>query len=184
VLDVQGDKALLLTKDIIEKECPYNWPPADVTWETCSMRKYLNTEFLKKFSDEDRKRIVLTKNTNSGNLWHGTPGGNDTDDKVFLLSIEEDDRYFGNSEDYLNKKRSSHDVVTETHFLAENGGFLINAYDNARKCGDYYSWWLRSPGKNKSSAAYVEGEGKISVGGTLVNIGGGVKVRPALWLKL
>ena len=205
VLDVQGDKALLLMKNDGEEgeegycryhdvdtiyadnceedcdNCTEGCQHPEATWETCTLRQHLNTEFLGKFSDEERKRIIVTKNRNPDNLWYGTPGGGDTDDKVFLLSLEEADKYFGDSGDYINKKRSGYDFKTGTHNFAEDGDDLSNAYDDARNEGHFSSWWLRSPGSDKSQAASVYGP--ISVSGTFVNLAT-IVARPALWLKL
>jgi len=61
VLDVQGDKALMITKDVIEKR-PYNVQDTDVTWETCDLRKYLNGEFLQKFTEEERGKMFRNNN--------------------------------------------------------------------------------------------------------------------------
>jgi len=64
-----------------------------VTWETCSLRKYLNDEFYNQFSPEEKSRIRLTRLENSDNdVWH-TLGGNDTNDYVFLLSLDEAEKY-------------------------------------------------------------------------------------------
>jgi len=104
VLDVQDGNALIITEDVIE-ERPYNEENEGVTWRTCDLRKYLNNEFLRKFTKEQQGRIVEKKIPNPDNLWYGTKGGRDTRDKVFLLSLEEVDKYFGNSGDYLNKRR-------------------------------------------------------------------------------
>jgi len=52
VLDVQANKALILTEDIIEQRT-YNTQHTDITWETCALRKYLNGEFLQNFTQEE-----------------------------------------------------------------------------------------------------------------------------------
>ena len=90
VLDVQNDKALILSENIIEK-CKYNEEKTDVTWETCTLREYLNDEFLQKFTGEQQRRIVETRITNNDNLWYGynlwdgMKGGNDTTDKIWTI---------------------------------------------------------------------------------------------------
>jgi len=183
VLDVQNDKALLITEDIIEKRS-YNDAWTGVTWETCGLRKYLNGKFLQKFTKEDQRKIVETQISNPDNLWYGTPGGWNTFDKVFLLSLEEVDRYFGNSGDYQNKRRKGYEhgkwVTTN------NGWYLSNAHDGDRaaKFGNEACWWwLRSPGSIGSRAADVAGSGDVYIiGGDVIVASGGV--RPALWLNL
>ncbi|MGI6019576.1 MAG: DUF6273 domain-containing protein [Marvinbryantia sp.] len=60
-----------------------------VTWETCELRKWLNGEFLEKFSEEELDRMLVTEVKNTENPVYGTDAGGDTEDRVYLLSIEE-----------------------------------------------------------------------------------------------
>ena len=185
MLDVQGDRALVITKDIIEQR-PYNVESIEVTWEICTLRKYLNDEFLQKFPKEDQVRIAETKINNPDNLWYGTKGGNYTTDKVFLLSLEEADKYFGDSGDYMNKRRKNYNAYNGKIASSNNGQAFSNTNDSyriARYDNGVSYWWLRSPGKNDRNAAYVNAGGAVFVDGdnkTNDNAG----VRPALWLKL
>jgi len=176
VLDVQGGEALITTKNIIEKR-RYNEECTDVTWETCDLRKYLNSEFLREFTKEQQGQIAEKRIPNPDNLWYGTKGGSDTHDRIFLLSLEEADRYFGDSGDYLNRRREKH-----------SGHGFSNGHDSDRvanresaACG----WRLRSPGHASYYAAIVIDDGSVFVYGDDVSAtyhGGGV--RPALWLHL
>jgi len=184
VLDVQGSEALLITEEVIEQR-NYNEQYTDVTWETCDLRKYLNGEFLRKFTQEQQGRIVEKKIPNSKNRWYSTKGGNDTRDKIFLLSLEEVDKYFGDSGDYLNKRKKE---ITNAYFIVLSY-YLSNSYDSDR-VANYGSegacwWWLRSPGAASNSAAKVGEDGDVLVGGAMVNFDdNGCGVRPALWLKV
>jgi sarcosine oxidase gamma subunit len=91
VLDVQGDRALMITQDVVENR-PYHAILQDVTWETCHIRRYLNGDFLAKFKADEQKMIIETTIQNPNN--DNTMGGNPTADKIFLLSIQEAGRYF------------------------------------------------------------------------------------------
>jgi hypothetical protein len=181
VLDVQGGEALIITEDIVEK-LPYNTEDKDVTWESCTLRQYLNGGFLQKFSNEQRNRILETNNANPDNLWYGTKGGNNTRDRIFLLSLEEVDKYFGNSGDYGNKKRKNVSGV-----VAKAGYLMSNEHDTDRQTKNTENkawwWWLRSPGFLSDLAALVSGDGRVGVDVGVVNDGSG-GVRPALWLNL
>lgn len=65
-----------------------------VTWEDSSLREWLNHEFLKAtFSEKEQDKILLTDVPNEANETYGTDGGNDTQDKVFLLSVNEAKQY-------------------------------------------------------------------------------------------
>ena len=83
VLDVQNNKALILSEKIIEERA---YKRKDITWETCKLRRYLNGAFYNKFSSQDRARIAETRIT-TNNPWYKE--GNATNDKIFLLSIQE-----------------------------------------------------------------------------------------------
>jgi len=186
VLEVRDGKALLLAEKIIEANL-YNLYPTDVTWESCFLRDYLNGIFLQNFTHEEQERIVETSVNNPDNLWYGTPGGADTYDKVFLLSLEEVDRYFGDSGDYLTGKRK----LWHADGIEENdeGWAFSNAHDEDRAAIYGYGpswWWLRSPGSGSRSAAAVDIGGSVNVRGRDVDamhpdMGG---VRPALWLNV
>lgn len=63
---------------------------ADVTWETCTLRKWLNEDFLESgFSEEERDRILEQEIHAVDNEKYNVSGGNDTRDKVFLLSPQD-----------------------------------------------------------------------------------------------
>lgn len=154
VLDVQNNSALIITESIIERH-PYNVQYTDVTWEICDLRKYLNAEFLQKFSREDQAQIAETRVNNQNNQPYGTNGGNDTNDKIFLLSIEEAEKYF--------RSDSSRRAMNTD--------------------GASMWWWLRSPGNISYNAALVLRIGLVNVVGSHVNNDAG-GVRPVLWLNL
>lgn len=147
VLDVQNGKALLLSEKIIEQRAYHDpfasSPPLsdEITWETCTLRGYLNGKFYNSFSEEDKARIIETTIKNPDNLWYGTIGGNDTRDKIFLLSIEEADRYFGNSGDYLKKRRKNFGYNPRREefycFKDAGGAYITNKYDNDRVAEGY-----------------------------------------------
>jgi len=184
VLDVQGSEALIITEDVIEVR-PYNEEFTDVTWETCDLRKYLNSEFLRKFTKEQQGRIVEKRTANPNNMWYGTKGGSDTQDKVFLLSLEDVDKYFGDSGDYLNKRRKKYD---NGKWIADSDGYgFSNSHDDDRIAnyeGKACWWWLRSPGDIIGGAAFVSYVGYVLVNGDHVNDNDLYGVRPALWLKV
>lgn len=76
------------------RHTPYHQTQEAVTWEKCSLRKWLNSDFLTdNFSEAERKRILTVDVKNDDNSEYGTSGGNDTQDKVFLLSSSEVRQY-------------------------------------------------------------------------------------------
>lgn len=173
VLARDGDKALIISKYALD--CvQYNTKNTDITWETCSLRRWLNNDFYNKaFNTTDKQIIVSTKVTADKNPEYSTTyAGKDTMDKVFLLSIKEVDKYFkGNNNgkcaatDYALKKNSEH--ISEDYKVA------------GRPC---CWWWLRSPGNSGSNAAYVYYDGSVSNFGRYVNTTY-ARVRPCMWVR-
>ena len=69
VLEVSNNKALLITKDAIDCK-PYNNEWRDITWEECSLRQWLNNEFINHaFSKEEQNEIILTNISNPNNTY-------------------------------------------------------------------------------------------------------------------
>jgi hypothetical protein len=180
VLDVRDGKALLLSENILE-ERKYHHEYVSITWEQCDLRSYLNGEFLRTFAQEEQGRVATVSNINEDNQWlnlDNSSAGNDTKDKIYLLSITEVVKYFGDS-GQLEKNSSDDDPNL----------FISDQYNDARKVKygeDWSWWWLRSPGGSSYGAAVVSIEGDIwlgSLAGFYVH-SDGVGVRPALWLNL
>ena len=174
VLEQRDNRLLLLSERILEEK-DYHSRDVAVSWGNSTMRDYLKGKFYNRFSNQDKERIYTGANINKNNQWFNTPGGNDTIDHVFLLSLEELVKYFGD-ENNLNGKDYKGDESWD--FYGDNGDKRI-AY-NLKGTASW--WWLRSPGYDSDHAAGVDGGGRISVGGNFVSAEGGV--RPALWLNL
>lgn len=197
VLDTEDDHALLITEYVIEDRRQYNKEFVNTTWETSYLRTYLNGKFLQTFSKEEQEDILETQISTLGNVWYDIDGGNDTQDKIFVLSLEEADRYFGDSGDYLNSRIKVRVENGEYIDLTEKNkdtyysytDFFSNAYDSERVAADprdpigwARGWWLRSPGNSDDSATFITSDGSAIVSGCAVyNYCG---VRPAIWLKL
>lgn len=166
VMKNEGNQVLLLSKYVLDAK-PYNEEFEEVTWETSDIRKWLNNEFYTTaFNKAEKAKIQTSLIKNEDNSEHGTNGGNDTEDKVFLLSEKEADTLFSNDEERIAK-------ATE---YAEESGVYVNE-DKAAW------WWLRSPGSYSNDAAGVSNNGWVFRRGDYVddNVGG---VRPALYLNL
>lgn len=167
VMDKKGDKALLVTKYAIACR-KYHATYVDTTWSTASTRTWLNSEFMDEaFLDAQKKMIVETTLENPDNPKSKTDGGPDTTDQVFLLSVDEVNRYFKTAEDKMCKP---------TAFAIARGS---HADEKSGNC----IWWLRTPGANKLGSSFVSVEGDINMGGYLIDYRD-CSVRPAMWVKL
>ncbi len=185
VLEVKNNTALIITEYIIEQRAYHN-AYKDITWADCSLRKYLNSEFYDRFTTAEKSRIIPVLNKNPDNQWYGTKGGTDTQDSIFLLSIEETVcRYFGDSSSTLYSPGKNQRYWFERK--DKNNSKRIARLEN-RKEGSWW-WWLRSPGRVSIKAVYIHGDGNIGIQGNNIlkgNISDGEckgGVRPALWLK-
>ena len=92
VLNIQDDKALIISTAIIDRKAYHNINK-NITWRYSNIRKYLNNNFYNAFTSEEQKQIVETSVTNNDNPKYGASGGNNTVDKIFLLSIDEYNAY-------------------------------------------------------------------------------------------
>ncbi|MDR3311450.1 MAG: DUF6273 domain-containing protein [Oscillospiraceae bacterium] len=154
VLDVADGKVLVISEEILTQQMYYK-NLLSVTWETSDIRSWLNGEFYTAaFGSGDRDKIAETEVGNPDSEDYGTPGGNDTADKIFLLSLDEVNRYFA---DYADRAATYEQQITW--------------------------WWLRSPGSLDYFASRIGGVGDVFTGGAVVNAPDG-GVRPAMWINL
>ena len=168
ILKRKENKVLLFSAYGLDAK-PYNDKWIVSTWETCTLRKWLNEEFHKTaFTGEEQKRILMTKIENKDNPKYKyiIPGGNDTEDKVFLLSLSEVEQYLPTA---IERQ------VAPTPYAVKQGVF---------KCRNSNCWWLlRSPGRDSHGAAGVYFVGNIGDYALCVGFGRDA-VCPALWIDL
>jgi hypothetical protein len=176
VLDIQEGRALLISKDIIDLR-QYCNEYTDNLWENSSIREWLNTDFYNSLPESARNRIVETTVINDNNPDFGNPGGNNTTDRIFLLSIDEARRYFSSDSD-----RQAGINLTEKAIEGFKDKYGYEIEEWARNSGGYY-WLLRSPGFGNGYVAGVFGDGNVLAAGILINdYGSGM--RPAFWINL
>jgi hypothetical protein len=154
-LEEQTGRALVIAKDCIG-QIPYDLPGGrNVTWEQCTLRAWLNSDFYDSLPEEVRSKVIESEIVTKDN--GSLPGGKDTKDFVFLLSIDE---YY--------------ELLPET-------------LRTSRLHGLPSWWWLRSPGYASTDVANVMANGVLDGGlsghgfYSHCDCGG---VRPALFLNL
>lgn len=207
VLDVQCGKALVISHyGLVAMDYDNNKYPnkVKVTWETCTLRAWLNDEFINKaFTAEEQKRILTTAIDNSDaqccdfttilkdDHWcyfndildrdlamqwaKETTGGNNTRDNIFLLSYAEAKKYLGVAPGWSENPESK---MKLTEYAIEQGAHKYNRKTNIG------IWWLRSPGIRQDSASYVNGAGGISETATWWGFKAYTSIRPAFWMNL
>ena len=217
ILELNDDSALLLSEYVLE-QYTYHDQQEEITWEWSNVRSYLNgfdgahnkngidhtgkgfIDFA--FTPAERRQIKTVTNTNpdAPESWNSTPGGNDTEDRVFLLSRDEALKYFSN-----NESRMARPTAYALHPPTSSGrknlytcpitcanenscacieGTWNNNTSNVQACSNVQcgsDWWLRSPGDHPHIAAgvYVDG----GVGYSSVDYDG-IGLRPALYVHL
>ena len=166
VLERNGSKALLISKYILDR-MEFNGISEDTCWEKCSLRKWLNNEFYNvAFSTAEKNKILPSRIKNTPNPQHGTSSGNDTYDKLFLLSADEVYKYY---------KTFAETRCQVTLFAKNRGAYCDGAY--------FGYWWLRTTGQYMQNASYIFYTGGVSVMGYDVT-GTIFGVRPAMWISL
>ena len=167
--DTVNHRVMILSMDVLEKR-PYHTKNEAVTWAESTIRSWLNgygksenkqsldftssTFISSAFTSEERARIPSVQIVNANNPQYGITGGVNTNDKVFLLSIDEVKTLLGTTME---------DICTKIHCTAH--------------------WWLRSPGSNTYYAASVSNGGSLYARGNYVHDDRNFGVRPALWIS-
>lgn len=162
VIKCENGEALLLSDIVLDKQ-KYNKRLKKVTWEKSTLRKWLNKKFMNRaFSSSEQEAIRTTKVINEDNYYYKTDGGNDTLDKIYLLSLSETDE-------------------EKEYGFTDSYGMTIK-YSNYADLDDYQYWWLRTPGEKNISAEAVDMFGEAYVGGGESDMELGI--RPVLHLNL
>lgn len=167
VLAKEKNRVLVISDDAIDNK-PYEESASHASWETCSLRKWLNDRFYKAaFSKTEQDYIMTSKVTADKNPEYDTDPGKDSMDKLFLLSVTEVEKYL---KDKINRECQ-----------------LINIKY------DYCDWWLRTPGKNEEYTSIVDWDGWITTEKSVREFNEYTNkwmdapsegVRPAMWIEI
>ena len=171
------------------------------TWETSTIRSWLNgldgshnkfstdysgsgKNFLDiAFTSEEKEKILEHSNTNPANTDTNTSGGNNTTDKVFLLSASELKTYFASSD--FNTKDSSKAAIPTTYAKNIKGAVTCTTGDDCTLCTTDNCptiWYTRTPGSSLFRTVYVFFDGRVDSAGYGVSESG-LGIRPAMWIK-
>ena len=170
VLARDGDKALLLSKYALDHQSfmPFYEPVTEpFTWESCSLRQWLNSTFLNAaFSAEEQRQLLTTTVITAPGGRKGSENPFTTEDRVFLLSDTEVYAYFSSE---------AATVTDYTAYALSEDPWAGNATAPAPAI-----WWLRTTdGGNHPDSVYTRGgvgEGARSYEGEYV--------RPAIWVDM
>lgn len=185
ILARDGDRVLVISRYVLDCKL-YNEERQPVTWETCTLRAWLNGEFLTAAFDVDELELIQTTHvTADPNPIYDVDPGSDVEDKLFLLSLSEAESYFLPDMTGIAKWRvyeqSYPELLCEpTAYSAAHGCAPQSENGSAR-------WWLRTPGLSESSAVWVTRTGGFRDQGSLVDCSNSSAIpgiRPAMWIDL
>lgn len=163
VLDKQDGRVLLLSECSLDAQ-KFNYYSRSVAWDNSTLRTWLNEHFLNAaFSSTEQPMIMETQVIADKKVdYFGSYSYYETKDKIFLLNIEEVNRYLPS----LDEKRAE-----ATTYAQKQGA---DAY-----VGDYCLWLLRTAGSG--DVMIVDAGGSVVSGYLIDRI---AAVRPAMWIKL
>lgn len=168
VLAKEDNKILLITDKVIECK-QYSESENKSTWDESSIRTWLNDKFLNEaFTPEEQDKILITYVSADENPRFDVYQGASTQDKIFILSINEAEKYFNSPKERL---------CEPTDYVLAKRPYISNV-DGVNSC----HWWLRTHGKFDGSSTYVTSTGYT------YEIGDGVTadqycIRPAMWIS-
>ncbi len=179
VLAQEEDKVLLISRYVLDYRENNSWDDLGKdTWPGSSLRRWLNETFLfEAFSEEEQALIQVTtvpaendpKYAVQTEWWAPYPDGEDTEDKLFIFSYSELNKYF--AEDWGKAPLTAYadHRINEVYGMEETG---------ARTGEEYCDWWVRLPGNSPGGTATTNGQD----GGAGIGIYSGV--RPAMWVDV
>ena len=213
VLDKEKDGTLLLMSKYILECLPYNAERKDVTWETSTLRQWLNSDFIKMaFTHEEQERLIetnLENNDAEGKLTSADleyiKSWNYSEKTIKEMeSILADEGNNGwhtlGGNDTLDKawvlavpdlatynfnSRSLREADPLPILLKNIGDICMEENAECEKHGaeGNYSWWLRTPGCVQHAAAAVLYDGYIDDDGVNAD-DSSVGVRPVIKIKM
>jgi len=171
-----GDNVLLLRRELLKDTMPYNenerhmWASHEYGgyYENSSIDRYLNSEFINRFSQTVQDEIVYSKITITDKSSLGVTGNKTTEisRKVFLLSLKE----LNGAESYASVSEGS-----TIKFFADNynrrSAYLPN--------GEKSAYWTRTPETWETYNVFTIGHKATGAGSADIDSG----VRPAFSLS-
>lgn len=172
VLAKDDDRILVLSQYGLDSEC-YNKTYKAVTWETSSIRSWLNEGFYKDaFTTEEQKLILLSRLNPGDSPDKSCDHGTATEDYLFLLSWEEVQTYI--KENAL--------IDTNNTLLCRPTIYAANEKGAYKNGNGYGWWWLRTSANRNFSAYSINSDSSTANNGTVNSIN--ASIRPAMWLSI
>ena len=191
VLEKEGNKIFVISKYILDVEAYSSSAYAvqalqddpdytsNISWESSSIRIWLNETFLSEsFNETEQSIIQTTKVTADSGHNNNNAQGNDTEDKIFFLSLSDANKYFESDEARI--------CATTNYVIGQRDsgryGYEKAVSDDSSAC----SWWLRTSDSESDSWVSQYGFAMVGITGKISSnwFYGTAGVRPALWIDL
>ncbi len=150
ILNRTGSKALQISRHALDAQ-PFNTMRKAVSWKNSTLRTWLNTEFLTNAFEKSEQKAIITTDVYN------------TKDKVFLMDINDLNRYFPDV---------SARMCRPTPYAVRQGAWVNEENGNCM-------WWIQSFGSLSDHAMRIRSTGLF--GYRYVDCGKNA-VRPALWV--
>lgn len=163
VLEVSDDDIFVMAEQALDCQKYDSSKYSSVTWETSTLRKWLNEQFIgQAFSAEEQKLIKQTNVTNPRNSVYSIDGGKNTTDQIYILSEEEVQNAKYGFCQITNEFSQTRNPAASDYSYSKGTHYSEFAADSREK-GSY--WWIRTPGQFLSRAATVF-NGKLDMEGS------------------
>ena len=174
VVENNGKQIFLVSKYLLDSKQFNETYTTDVTWETCSLRKWLNSEFLNDAFDKDEIKMILSYPVSCDDS-NSLVSEYLTNDQVFLLSETELNKYFQSEDERVCIPTKYASLQLPREMLIQNGSYISS------------KWWLRTSrisrtgGGDSCKIAEVNAYGSVEF-----EIGANRErgIRPAMWIDL
>ena len=165
VLKKEDSRILVITTKIIDKSA-YHSLSENLSWETSHLRAWLNGPFYQlAFTPEEQSMIPRVSLSPTVNPKYHTTAGGTTQDRVFVLSLEEAGAWFPDDPSRLGY----------TTLYAQSRGYYFG--------GSINCWWLRDLGASPELEALVGNSGSLGTYGYRAD-NSEYAIRPAMWIDL
>ena len=205
VLERNGNDLLVISRYGLD--CvPYNDSETDVTWETCSLRKWLNDQFMNSAFNPTEKSVIIETDVKAEKnpIRFATyeqineeliAAGNDTLDMIFILSwddIKTNSRFVTRRVDmnYAGVPHMVSRACVPTNYAIARGALSSDFYVKGNEAewgvdpgSIICKWWIRNPGSSNSVAVVIGDVGTVNRHGVSVNADS-ITVRPAMWVTI
>ncbi len=179
VVGTDGNSFLVVSAYALEEKCLNDERMENVKWETCTLRAWLNGDFYENsFTTEEKAHIKTVTLVNDGSPTKSyISGGNDTEDKVFILSKSEIETYFSDTTYGICPPTET--MIAKGYFSVYPENQMLIPYGRA-----YTQYWVRTPGDNRLYFCWYNSRSDLlSEFGTQVDTQQ-MCVRPAMWITV